>query len=322
MALGILVGIWFGVNLPFQLLCGYSQCLESGTSFGRWVLLSLRSSIVIGLVYYGTLWMLIFSLSSLGILGLFALTAIEMVVLTGFTFWIARIASPFPGEYGSDKGRSSWTLRSPSGPFTGSVVGLPGNESLVMPGDWQKQLPEKTADVFLLRRHALINQGAHGRGFLYAIGWNLLALGLAVFLSSDSGSPIHMLISMSCWFSLFTVVGWIGPLRWANRLAVLETDAWAYYQQIDLDYIRDLAVRIDELRWGKDAGNPLFGKSWVAVPSAGDRAAHFGKEPGKKGGWNAVGQSVLMSWAGLSVFSQSLPQMMGKPTFRVIPFSD
>ncbi len=237
-----------------------------------------------------------------------------MLLLAGSQTWVAFAIAPFSLQNDTDRGRTLAWFDAAETAFSGGIAGLPGQESLVMPARWKRMLPERVFRFILIRRQAAIRLGAHGRGVMLALGWNLAAFILPSVLPGVDLATAPGLITAVGVFVGLNALGALTLLRAAGRRAVAEADLWAFFEGQDADVQREAYTATARLHDEFTATKaPLF----QLRPSDADRQAFLSTQKKQKGAWQAASYALYYGWAGLSLLGRVWPGRTGIPALWV-----
>jgi hypothetical protein len=315
----LLVGVWTLGSLPLDWLGGYWLPQRHARSqdtlltwLGRWG----RAGLTQGTFYVLNLTMLSLMSGWLGWLGALGWLLISMLLLLGFQFYLHLGLTWATHRLENDQGRLLFVVAHHDRGFTGGIYGLPGKESIVYPQYWRERLREPVNQFLINRRHGAINTGAHGRGVLLALGWNLLLFAGALVLSGSLPDSSQGLLQTVSWYSLLSLLSGIGLLPWLSRRGSYEVDRWTYQQGLDPDLLREGLAQTERLRDAPSAG-PATWAIWQSVPSQAQRERRFASQQPLQGAWQATRQAIFASWAGGNLLSRSLPEQIGRPELWV-----
>lgn len=91
--------------------------------------------------------------------------------------------------------------------FTGSVVGWPSRELIIVPQSWLEQLSPAKLAAALSRRVVAIESGQRTRGLLVAFGWTVIGFSLASLLPGGGVRSAAQLITTFCGFTCRSFLG-------------------------------------------------------------------------------------------------------------------
>lgn len=320
-AVGLLMALQIGVGLPLDWLGGYwlpHRYARSEISLGEWFISWAKAAVAQALLMGLLVLVLMGATAWLGWLGALGWLAISMLLLLGFQFYLHLGLTWHPHLMENNQGRLLFLVRQKDRTFTGGIYGIPGKESIVYPEYWRDRFPEAVNRLLVARRHGAVNTGAHGRGVLLALGWNLLLFAAAVYLSPEMPSQGHGLLGTVGAFTLLSVLTPLLPLPWLSRRAVYEMDRWTYYQRMNPDDLRRSIELTHRLR--EDTGEEKLPLSrWMSTPSRARREAHFASQKAVQGAWQASRQANFASWAGFNLLNRSWPDQLGRPELWVFP---
>lgn len=312
---GLLVGGWLLLTLPFDWLGGYwlpTRYARSALSLGQWLVAWGRASLTQGAFFFLNLSALSAMTDWLGWLGAMGWLFLSMLLLLGFQVYL-HIGLTWTGhQVENDQGRLLFVLAHQDRGFTGGIFGLPGKESIVFPAYWRTRFRAPVHQLLINRRHGAINTGAHGRGVLLAVGWNLLLFAAALLLSGTLPATSGGLLQTVGGYSLLSLLSAVGPLPWLSRRGVYEIDRWTYYKGMDPDLLREGMAATHRLR-EDEAGTALT----RAVPTQAMREAQFVQQQPMRGAWQATRQALFTSWAGGNLLCRSFPVQLGRPELWV-----
>lgn len=250
-----------------------------------------------------------------GIWGLAGWMVLQMLLLAGLQYFMALAMCAYTHSPYSDRGRIVLELEHEDRGLTGGIYGIPGQESIVMPAYWRRQLGEKAYQALLIRRHGAINTGIRGLAFFIALGWNVLLFVAALLLSRWGGQTEISLIRVCCLFTCFSVLGYL-VLPASGRRAVFQLDRWAYFQRQDADVLREAITGFHRLQdeQSSHALSPL--------PDAAQRLAALQTQKDQKGAWQVFSLARYLSWAGYNLMNRTGFSLTGKPARWVFAPAD
>ncbi len=323
-------GIWQpNLNLQTGVLTWVTGYLLVMLPFDAWAGVFKRSKGFLVWLRGATLQALLFLIMGLlmgwvtelthAIWGAWLVFLVEMLLLAGLQVWIASLTASFTMESGSFNGIPVVWLQSKLKAFSGGITGLPGQETLVLPKGWENQLPEKAFRVVQLRRASAINQKSHGWGVLIALGWNLLCFIPATYLASGERGSAVWVIEVCLGYSLLNLLGLFTFLPLLAKRAAFTSDQWAYFQNMDVDTIRQSFRQTSAWTDGNFPHRFPLGYGWA---TANDRDQALRKQQKAWGAFQVAGLSLYYGWAAMNPFSRAWPGTTGKPELWVFSPGD
>jgi len=323
LALVTLFGLYLLISLPFDFLGGYwlpckyqRLCLMFPVFWMKWV----RGVLVQGAVMTGSALALFETGRRWGVWGAAAVL---------FGLQVALVAAQLPlAQWVGGLKRRDWSgvpeaparrtvLAGFDAGFAGGYAGLPGMETLVVPGHWIDSLPEESMRAVVLRRVGVLRSGARWRGVALAGVWNLAGFVVCAHLPGAGVERLWEFVTTIVAFTLWSFVGLL-VLPSVSRPAVLGADGYALAHGADRAALRQAIVEIDQ--WQED--EPQRGR-WLErifhpIPSVENRLR--GLDSGAQGGgfWHAARVALYLSWANFGMLSRAVHCNAGRPELWVL----
>lgn len=315
---GLLIGLWTLLSLPFDLIGGYLMPRafkrEVG-SFSRRLAILVRGAFC----HAGFLWMVSAGYLLAAHVGGWALVPVVAVV-----FLIQQIAGQksfarLVGDLSESKNAPVESRVVPisfassrEASFSGGIVGWPGNDRIVVAEEWRQKLEPRLYELFVGRRIAAVELGLRRRGVVISFLWNMVGIFGASYLSGLSGGSLAELLDFACITTLWSFAGLLllpGPTR--NAVAAIDR------QMLAMGYTREDLAELARVTSDWQDGEKQRPQAVEAIfhpqPSLENRMAAL--EDGSSGwaAWNVARTTLYLSWSGLGLLSRAVHSNAGRP---------
>lgn len=201
--------------------------------------------------------------------------------------------------------------------FSGGIVGLPGAEAIVIPRFWLNTFSKQELWAEITRRNAAIASGAHRRGIVLAVVFTNLGALVAYLLTTQVShlavASSSGLISMSCWFTLWSFIGLL-TLPYFSRNAVYEVDRLAIERSVSEDLLWQSVTKIDKYLEDEATRSLSVDTIFHPIPTVTRRMAQLKNLNLKRvSAWHAARYSVMLSILGLGLLGRAVHCNAGKP---------
>ena len=202
--------------------------------------------------------------------------------------------------------------------FSGSTVGVPGAEKILIPTSWINELGTEGIEALLRRRQSIIKKGRRNRGVMVSLVWIISSLILsAIMVGVPDGSTTSTLNLIFC----STILHFIG-------LLVLPTPTRNMTYTIDQDMkvtLENSAIfeswinNFSRLTDGEESRSPWIERIFHPLPSVSNRLS--GKTP-PFAAWNATRMMLFFSIFSGGLLSRAVHCNVGRPDLWIIAPTD
>lgn len=324
-ALGIFVGFFLLLGLPFDLLGGRLLPLAYGRpARSRWEFSSglVRGILVHGAFQFFCAWGLLHSLRSGG----WSLATVFLGASLLFLAIAQRTLAMWIGDV-REQDRSPvlanaiGVLASSEAGFAGGITGLPGLERIDVPSRWRSEWPAAQIHLAQARRRHAVLSGLYLKGASLAVAWNAAGAALAAWVIGTPEGRVGEVAVFSFLVTLWNFVGLL-VLPTASRNAVLAMDQEMMTQGRSAQELAELAAECSRLQDGEIARHDRIETFFHPIPSLEQRRVGLEARAGGFAGWNASRQMLYFSWPMLGMVSRAVHGNVGRPTFWVMPPAD
>lgn len=214
-----------------------------------------------------------------------------------------------PVEFVSDPGES----------FTGGIIGLPGNEKIIIPERWIASFREEELNVMIARRRIAILSGARIKGIMVSMLWMISGIALSLLPHESSLMSASGLTTMSLWFTLWSFIGLL-LLPSLSRAGVHFIDEKTTNGNTNGDTLQTALVKADELGDAEYERSRMVESVFHPIPSPMRRIqALSGNFISRRlPTWNVNRLTLFLSWSGLSLLSRSVHCNCGRPHLWIL----
>lgn len=258
-----------------------------------------------------------------GFLGFAALS----IGLLAFQFPLARLVGGFGRRRGgrelpatsanSALGRGVVLANTRDEGFVGGLVGLPGQERLVLPEAWMRALGPEELAIQLARRHAALATGSRLRGVSLALAWNLAGFILSARLTGSDTATLSGLVTTALGFTLWSFVGLL-VLPTPSRAGVFEIDRAIGSQGFPASAVAGALRTLDARQDGEPDRPTGVEMIFHPVPALNRRIEALRRKASGTGCWHAARMALPLSWAGLGFLSRAVHCNCGRPELWVL----
>lgn len=214
-----------------------------------------------------------------------------------------------PVEFISDPGES----------FTGGIIGLPGNEKIVIPERWIATFTEDELSVMVARRRVAILSGARIKGIMVSMLWMVMGVALCLIPHESSLLTVSGLTTMSLWFTLWSFIGLL-LLPSLSRAGVHFIDEKTSDGDTNGETLQTALVKADQLGDAEYERSRMVESVFHPIPSPMRRIqALTGNLMSRRlPTWNVNRLTLFLSWSGLSLLSRSVHCNCGRPHLWIL----
>jgi len=320
------VSVWAALLLPFDFIGGYllpKRFRRADTGLTDFMLSWVRGTVVQMTLITSMLWCLLQVGQTLGLVAAVSFVVMTQVGLLAFQKHVAASVAHLPmksaklnRESGVGSGYAE-SAHTDSG-FTGSIVGLPGFEEVVLPRSWHIKLAPDQLRAELTRRLGAIRSGSRTRGVLLAIAMNTLTFTTCTFFPAAGVSTVSELVSTSLYFTIFSFF-WLLVLPKWSREGVFEADRFAFEDGIPFKVIETAAKTIEALHDDTPERSRQLESIFHPVPCVRRRMAELSlRIRSIHGYWNVARLSLFLSWPCGGFLSRAVHCNIGRPELWVL----
>jgi hypothetical protein len=193
--------------------------------------------------------------------------------------------------------------------FTGGIIGLGANATIVLPQAWLSFSNEELATV-IARRAIAISTGSYRRGLIMAFAWNVIGFFLCSLIPDTGVATMAGLVQTLCWFTLWSFSGLL-VLPTVSRNACLMIDDELERRGVPADWIANAASSMDQLQDDEPQRPRWIEAIFHPVPSVHGRVRS--ERASGLAAWNVARTTLFFSWAGLGFLSRSVHCNLGRP---------
>ncbi|MGZ0175093.1 MAG: hypothetical protein ACKVHE_36835 [Planctomycetales bacterium] len=311
---------------PFDLLGGFILPRRFGREsirFTRFTLAWSRGVAVQSVCLIASLWSVLQAGQLFGLAGsLTAVLTIQFLMLYGQKM-LAIVtgslsfapAGPVPTEF---HGRPVSAASHRDSGFTGSIVGLPGAENIVMPASWSTNLTREQLNAEVVRRWGAIRTGSRTRGIFLAVLINTGTFGMSALMPNAGVTTVAELLSTTLYFTLASFI-WLLILPRLSREGVFESDRFAFDSGIPVREIESAANRIEALHDNEPERSRRLESIFHPVPCVRRRVAELSlRLRSIHGFWNVARTTLFLSWACGGFLARAVHCNIGRPELWVL----
>lgn len=325
MLLAEAVGLWATVMIPFDFVGGYllpKRFERSVPSLPQFVLRWARGVLVQSGLIAIFLWCIL-QAAQFG--GLFAAIITVVMAQMGLiacqkhvASMVARLRSPDAGPCGfREQGFVVATSSSDTG-FTGSIVGLPGFEKVIVPESWVCNLNAEQLTAEITRRRGAIQTGSRTRGVVLAFAVNTLTFAVCTQLPFAGVLTVSELLSASLYFTLASFVWLLILPRW-SREGVFEADRFAVETGVPVELLKETAESIESLHDDESKRSRQLESVFHPIPCVKRRVAELSlRIRSFRGFWNVARMTLFLSWSCGGFLSRAVHCNIGRPELWVM----
>ncbi len=320
------VGLWAAVLLPFDFVGGYllpRRFQRVAPSLPSFTLGWTRGVVIQSLLIAAFLWSILQAAQVGGLMAAIgAVTVAQVGLVAGQKHVAAMVARLRVRKAESNRGSTEESTvvaatHSDSG-FTGSIVGLPGFEEVIVPQSWFSQLEANQLNAELTRRCGVIQSGSRTRGIVLAIAVNTLTFAACTQLPTAGISTVSELITASLYFTLVSLAWLLVLPRW-SREGVFEADRLAFEAGVPVNVLEAAAESIEPLHDDEPKRSRRLESVFHPVPCVNRRVAELSlRIRSIRGFWNVARMTLFLSWSCGGFLSRAVHCNIGRPELWVM----
>jgi hypothetical protein len=200
--------------------------------------------------------------------------------------------------------------------FTGGVVGLSRQESLIISRDWLDRLTTEELAIAIARRCEAVHSGSRTRGLLVALGWVAIGFFLATLLPGAGVRSAAGLVTTLMGFTLWMFLGLL-VLPTLSRQASFAIDHRVLARGAGETALKGLLSKLDKMQDDEPERSALIETIFHPVPSVGRRGVSLAP-PRPPLAWHAARMMLFLSWGCAGLLSRSVHCNVGRPELWVM----
>lgn len=322
-AFPIFLAIYLVIMIPFDLLGGIllprKHDKKAHTSISGYIKGGLIHGVLISISWFT----LHLAGSISGIIG--CLLAILILGLIGISlqFQIAELVGRLKvraskmqrKNFPSDEARS---IESQDPAFTGSIVGLPGSEKILMPSRWKEIFGEAGLSELKQRRMLIIQKGWRNRGLILSMIWILGSLFLSGLLVGFPDGSVESSINLILGTTIFNFIGLL-ILPTPSRNMTYRVDKTMQLSGMDSSEFNSWIQEFSELTDGEQSRHPWIERIFHPLPSVKNRQSNSSSS---WAAWNATRTMLFLSIFSGGLLSRAVHCNVGRPDLWIIAPTD
>ncbi|MBX2796987.1 MAG: hypothetical protein KTR31_04950 [Myxococcales bacterium] len=331
----LMVGLFALAQAPFDLVGGwwlprtYHRAVEP---FGAWLSQWARGVAVHSAVWSVAGLALLLAQARGGWLGAMAVGTAGMAAVVALQGPLTELLSgrslrpvpdrlhPMLARAGLDPARVK-LLAAPEPSFVGGWVGLPGRDTLIVPGTWLG-LPDSVWVTQLTRRAQARARGWRAHGLASALVFNVVGLGLALWMvPSEAIGTAGGLLVVSATFTLWSFLGLL-TLPSRARPAVAAVDAAAVAAGLPRTTLHAALPILDARQEDEPTRPDVVEAIFHPVPSLSSRLDAPTTPLPARVPYRIARNTLTLSWVCLGGLSRAVHCNAGLPTLWAIPPGD
>ena len=324
-SIAICVAAFATLMIPFDLLGGIVLPRRFGRKtprLPRLILSWLRAVLIQSACLTASLWIVLQAGQTIGIAGAIAAVVMIQIGLVATQKWLAILTGGISLESNvadiDAAGPRIATAHHMDSGFTGSIVGLPGSEEVVVPQSWQSRMTPEELDTQLVRRIGAIRTGSRTRGLLLALLVNTGTFGICAVLPNAGVTTVPQLATAALYFTFASFL-WLLLLPRTSREGVFEADRFAFDNGHSVRQIEATANHIESLHDDEPQRSRRLESIFHPVPCVQRRVAELSlRTRSIDGCWNAARMTLFLSWACGGFLSRAVHCNIGRPELWVI----
>lgn len=199
--------------------------------------------------------------------------------------------------------------------FTGGIVGLPGNEIVVLPATAVDRLSSKQLAVMIARRLEAVQSGSRTRGLILALAWVLTGFTLSAYLPGAGVASVGELATTCLGFTLWTFLGLL-TLPTLSRQATHAIDGKLLRSDAPRSTFDQTVRMLDKLQDDEPRRSEWIETIFHPVPSVENRGGvSVDVAPIA---WHAARITLFVSWACMGTLVRAVHCNVGRPELWVM----
>jgi len=320
------VGLWAIILLPFDLVGGYllpKHFQRAAPPLSRFATSWTRGVLVQTSLIATVLWCILQAAQFGGLLAAAGTVVVAQVSLIACQKNVAAMVAGLSirksesSRDSQDRQPMITATHSDSG-FTGSIVGLPGLEEVIVPQSWVTQLDPNQLRTELIRRTGVIQSGSRTRGVILAIAVNTMTFAACAKLPTAGIATVAELISTSLYFTLVSFA-WLLVLPRLSREGVFEADRLAFDKGVSVGVLEATAESIESLHDDEPKRSRRLESVFHPIPCVKRRVAELSlRIRSIRGFWNVARLTLFLSWSCGGFLSRAVHCNIGRPELWVM----
>ncbi len=331
-SLGALIAAFMLIMLPLDVLGGFvlpnryrRQSATFAQFFGSWLIgVELQSFLFLAtglsILTVGRL------LGLGGVLLLLAVISVVYIAMQGLLVRLTIDGAPSQPARHLAKLRQNleqWGFRSSplevlshSDPgFTGGIVGLPGNETVIIPRSWFNHLTSEQLAAAVARRLVALESSSRSKGLILALIWVLTGFALSALLPGAGVKSVAQLITTCAGFTLWSFFGLL-VLPSVSRRASYSVDSRLIQCGVPRQLLDNTLSALDQVQDDEPERSTLVETIFHPVPSVANRREQ--RSTDGIGAWHAARTVLFLSWSCLGFLSRAVHCNVGRPELWIM----
>lgn len=202
--------------------------------------------------------------------------------------------------------------------FSGSITGLPGNEKILLPLQWENTLGNTGMSVLDRRRQLIIKHGWRNRGLALAFIWVCASWILASLIAGFPDGTVTTTLNTVFCSSVFHFLGLL-ILPTPTRNMTIYVDRRMKEEPDQSDNFESWVQQFSDLTDGEKSRHPWIEKIFHPLPSVQSRLAG---SPSPWAAWNATRTMLFLSIFTGGLLSRAVHCNVGRPDLWIIAPTD
>lgn len=280
----------------------------------------LAGAFIHGVLICGSLIGIHLAGSITGLAGCFAI--IILLCLTGLAFQmqIATAVGGLKPVPNNSQGDRTLLVSAKDPAFSGSIVGLPWMERIVLPSKWQPEFGDDGMDILRIRRLAIIRNGWRNRGLALACTWVCFSWLISALMAGFPDSNPATTLNTVFYMTLFHFLGLlILPTPTRNMTRTVDHKIMDHFDSPS--QFQSWVHRFSHLTDGEDQRHPWIESIFHPLPST-QRRLNGSPSASPWAAWNATRTMLFLSIFTAGILSRAVHCNVGRPDLWIIAPTD
>ncbi len=199
--------------------------------------------------------------------------------------------------------------------FTGGVVGLPGQETIVIPHGWLEGLSPQQLATAVARRLLAIDSGGRSRGLAVALAWVVVGFSVSALLPGAGTQSVAQLVTTCCGFTCWTFLGLL-VLPTVSRQASYAIDRRVIQLGVAESLLDSTLSTLDRVQDDEPRRPAFIEAIFHPVPSVAKRQQIANSS--HVGAWHVARMVLFLSWSCMGLLSRAVHCNAGRPELWVM----
>lgn len=323
MAFPLLAFLYISAMAPIDILGGFILPQKNGKKAHSRISVYIKGALIHGILVLSSWLILHFATMTFGIGGTLITTISFIIVGLSIQFKL----SGFVGSLKISKtknyepnitAREELIVSSYDSTFSGSIVGIPGHEKVILPSVWVNEMGEAGLKVMSDRRKYVIESGLRNRGLFLASAWLISSILLSILIIGLPDGSVSWTLNLIFCTTIFHFVGLLvlpTPSRNATYLVDEVMNQANENKETYLSWLRDFSRLTD----GEENRNIWVERIFHPLPSVQNR---IGLRPNSWAAWNATRTMLYLSIFCGGLLSRAVHCNAGRPDLWIIAPTD